>query len=241
MIDFNNHIRLNWYFKRSVLKEICILILFVIVCNIKCASFQNTMETFNKYLFLKKQYKYMTKECYDLVEKYSKEKGINEFLIYSLIEFESANHWKTNYNWKKMKTVKSHTLATGPMQIMPCHVIGWNNYLYVERMHRKGKWFKFRNKWWKNKHQVYSYYVYPVLEKPEINIQKGINYLKICIRTSHKRKYKHNIKESLRMYNAGTGSIRKNYPDSLWKNYVNKITYKYEQVQQSYHKKVVAI
>ena len=82
--------------------------------------------------------------------------------------------------------------------------------------------FKFNNKTWKNKKQLYMYYCFPILKNPLNNIKYGIAYLKVCF-----EKANGNLSETARYYNQGTGGKYKDYRNWV---YVNRILKKYSKV-----------
>lgn len=165
-------------------------------------------------------FSWLDDEVYNIIIDKCEKRNIDPSLFMSFIQKETGDYAVNNL--EIMKVAISRAWAMGISQILPCHILGWNNYIYIEKMHKNGKPFVFREKTWKNRGEVYMYYCYDILKDPEKNIEYGTSYLKACLLKS-----RGDITEAARMYNQGTGSKKKDYKN--WK-YAKGVARLYKKV-----------
>jgi soluble lytic murein transglycosylase-like protein len=173
-----------------------------------------------KYKRLNNHFKWLNKKVYAIIIEKSKKNNVDPSLFMSIIKKETEDH--CNGDYKCMTKAISKSWAIGISQILPCHILGWSDYLYIERSHKIGKPFKYRGKTWKNRGEVYMYYCYDILIDVEKNIEYGTSYLSACMMKS-----RGNYSEAVRMYNQGTGTKASDYKN--WK-YVRGVMSKYKKV-----------
>jgi len=145
------------------LKILVILIVVVSLNSLSSAAStkpktdEKFVDYINEYNRYKANFKWMTKEAYEVITKWCEIRDFDMLFVCALITYESADHPKTKFNWKKMQYVKSPSGAVGPMQLMPVHSPKNPDLRYnIDFNIEKGTWYlkscvaKARKEGWKN-------------------------------------------------------------------------------------------